>query len=100
MMAPHYEQARMLCAAVEHAVHELGEPIDRIEVTAHNVHVRAGAKRLTMTYYYANAYGPDGSAAPGGGHWVVQSAGLAQACTTGALARLHHAVTRLFSKQP
>jgi hypothetical protein len=73
-MAPHYERARMLHAAIDEATQELDAPIDRVEVAAGRVFASAGGKRVSFRYYYANGRGPDGSVMPGGGRWVVEKA--------------------------
>jgi hypothetical protein len=71
MMAPQFEQANMLCVCIRHAVHELMQCIDRIEVHSSKVTVWARNKRVTMTARYASSYGPGGAAVLGGGNWVV-----------------------------
>jgi hypothetical protein len=72
MMAPHYEQARMLHVAIDRAIAELGEPIDRLEVTAGKVRCWAGTTLLTMRYSYQNSYNERGAPMLGGGEWVVE----------------------------
>ena len=72
MMAPQFERARMLSAAIDRAIAELADPIERIEVELSNVFVWAGTKRLTMSYSYANSYSRDGAPLLGGGRWVVE----------------------------
>ncbi len=71
MMAPHFERARMLQAAIQTAVYELNDPIDRIEVIGGKVLAWAGNKCVVMRYGYENAYGADGSPMPGSGSWQV-----------------------------
>ena len=95
MMAPHYERARMLCTAIECAVHELGQPIDRIEVTSRNVVVWAGSQSLAMSYHYANSYAPDGAAMPGSGEWVVESAGSSRITKGSWIGRLLSSVRKI-----
>ena len=101
MMAPHYERARMLCAAVQRATEELAEPIDRIEVASGKVTVWAGKKRLSMRYYYANSYNNDGAPLLGGGQWIVELIGAdnrgeqdERSSTQTMLARLQNLFTR------
>ena len=69
MMHPKYERGRMLSAAIDAAMHELDDPIDRIEVRGGKVRIWAGSGRLALNYGYDNAYGADGSAMPGSGCW-------------------------------
>ena len=69
MMAPKYERARMLDAAIQTAVHELDEPIDKIEVVGGRVVAWAGSKSVTMRYGYAGGRDEAGIPMPGSGHW-------------------------------
>jgi hypothetical protein len=73
-MAPHFERARLLGAAIEIATYELREPIDRIEVSELRIFVWAGKKTISMKYHNAGSYRPD---VLGGGDWVVEKVGLA-----------------------
>jgi len=101
MMAPHYERARMLCAAIHAATDELNEPIDRVEVRSRCVLLWAGNKRIALKYYYANSYDPTGGPMPGGGHWVVEKVGLADMSLglhAGLLSRLQRAFARARGK--
>ncbi len=63
----------MLGVAIQHATHELMEPIDRIEMGAGTIVVWAGDRSLTVAYRYANSHAPDGSPMPGSGQWVVET---------------------------
>jgi hypothetical protein len=72
MMAPHYERARILHAAIETAVQQLSEPIDLIKVTPRQVLIWAAGRQLAMRYHYANSYDASGTAMLGGGHWVLE----------------------------
>ena len=98
MMAPHYERARMLAVAIDRATAELGEPIDRIEVTARKVLVWAGRRYLSMTYGYANSYGPGGTAIPGGGTWVVEPDGPLRQDSSVPIGGLFSALRRLLAR--
>jgi hypothetical protein len=69
MMAPKYERARMLEAAIQAAVHELDDPIDRIEVGGGRVTAWAGSKSMAVRYGYVNATDGSGIPMPGAGHW-------------------------------
>jgi hypothetical protein len=79
MMAPHYERARMLHAAIDVAAFELSEPIERVEVSGGRVFAWAGRKRLAMRYYHEDRRDSHGSAMPGSGQWVVEKAAFADA---------------------
>lgn len=72
MMAPYFERARVLHAAIEIATYELGDPIDRVEVTELRIFAWAGKKSIAMKYHYADGYRHDGIAILGGGQWVVE----------------------------
>jgi hypothetical protein len=69
MMAPKYERARMLEAAIHTAVYELDDPIDRIEVEGGRVVAWAGSRRLSMRYAYVGGADGEGRPMPGSGHW-------------------------------
>ncbi len=72
MMAPQYEMARVLCAAINQVAGDLPDPIDRVEVKRDHLVISARSRRLTLRYYYVNSYAPDGCPMPGGGHWEVE----------------------------
>jgi hypothetical protein len=77
MMAPHYERARMLHAAIDLATLELREPIERLEVSAGRVFAWAGRRRVAMRYCHEDRSDPDGHVMPGSGEWVVEKTALA-----------------------
>ena len=75
MMHPKYERGRMLDTAVGAAMHELDDPIDRIEIRGGKVHVWAGSRHVVLNYGYDNAYSDDGSVMPGSGRWWARLEG-------------------------
>jgi hypothetical protein len=71
MMAPKYERGRMLEQALQLAIYELADPIDRIEVIGGQVVAWAGGRRLKMSFGYEASYGERGEPMPGSGTWRV-----------------------------
>src|ERR1700761_9354050 len=74
MMAPQYERAAMIKAAVEKVAGSLGAPIDRVEVEADRVCVQAGAKRKVVGMSCQTGRDADGMPALGGS-WRASGAG-------------------------
>ena len=77
-MAPQYERARVLAKAVEIATKELQEPIGRIVVFRGWVTCWGATKKLSMTFWYENAYSSDGHALPGSGSWKFRDIRVCQ----------------------
>jgi hypothetical protein len=73
-MAPHYERARVLHDAIEIAVEHLQEPIRRVVVSRGTVTCWGSTMRITMGFYYQNAYSAEGDPMPGSGSWKFKDA--------------------------
>jgi hypothetical protein len=71
MMAPKFERLRVLGEAIQAAAYELDDPIDQVTVAGDRIVVAARGRRVELSYGYQNAYGENGSAMPGSGHWSV-----------------------------
>jgi hypothetical protein len=54
MMAPRFERARLLYAAIDKASLSLKKSIDRLELAGNQILFQAGTKKLTITYRYVD----------------------------------------------
>ncbi len=76
MMSPENERRQLLAVAIDRATQELGEPLDRIEVTAEHVTCSSGPRRVVMGYTYAQGGTVEQISGrfmplPGSGSWEV-----------------------------
>jgi hypothetical protein len=54
MMAPWYERAKLLYAAIDKASFALKRSIDRVVVVGNQIHFQAGTKKLAIAYRYVS----------------------------------------------
>jgi hypothetical protein len=71
MKAPKYERAELIGAAMQEALDEFDEPIEKIEFVLGKIIVSTRTRSLVLNYSYKSSCDPDGVPMPGSGSWNV-----------------------------
>ncbi len=69
MKAPKYQRMEMLQAAIQTAGHELGDPIDGLEMTGKGILAWGGGRTILISCLWNQGYGDNRTPLPGSGNW-------------------------------